>query len=72
MERDLKPEDMVPSTHNPQKRVPTMMTTADMAFKVDPDFRKISERFLGDDPQHFAYVFERAWFKLCHRDMDPV
>jgi catalase-peroxidase len=47
-----------------------MMTTADMAFKADPEFRKISERF-RDDPDYFADVFARAWFKLCHRDMGP-
>jgi catalase-peroxidase len=68
--KDVKPEDMAPAAHTPGKRVPTMMTTADMAFKVDPEFRKISERF-RDDPEHFADVFARAWFKLCHRDMGP-
>jgi catalase-peroxidase len=67
---DQKPEDMAPAAHTAGKRVPTMMTTADMAFKVDPEFRKISERF-RDDPDHFADVFARAWFKLCHRDMGP-
>jgi len=68
--KDVKPEDMAPAAHTAGKRVPTMMTTADMAFKVDPEFRKISERF-RDDPDHFADVFARAWFKLCHRDMGP-
>jgi catalase-peroxidase len=68
--KDVKPEDMAPAAHTPGKRVPTMMTTADMAFKVDPEFRKISERF-RDDPDYFADVFARAWFKLCHRDMGP-
>jgi catalase-peroxidase len=67
---DPKPEDMAPGAHSPDKRVPTMMTTADMAFREDPEFRKISERF-RDDPDHFADVFARAWFKLCHRDMGP-
>jgi catalase-peroxidase len=67
---DPKPDDMAPAAHTPGKRVPTMMTTADMAFKMDPEFRKISERF-RDDPDHFADVFARAWFKLCHRDMGP-
>ena len=47
-----------------------MMTTADMAFREDPEFRKISERF-RDDPDAFADAFSRAWFKLCHRDMGP-
>ncbi|HET9459041.1 MAG TPA: catalase/peroxidase HPI [Sphingomicrobium sp.] len=64
------PEDMAPGAHSPQRRLPTMMTTADMAFKMDPEFRKVSERF-RDDPDYFADVFARAWFKLCHRDMGP-
>jgi catalase-peroxidase len=68
--KDVKPEDMAPAAHTPGKHVPTMMTTADMAFKIDPEFRKISEHF-RDDPDHFADVFARAWFKLCHRDMGP-
>jgi len=67
---DPKPEDLAPAAHTPGKRVPTMMTTADMAFKVDPEFRRASERF-RDDPDYFADVFARAWFKLCHRDMGP-
>ena len=65
-----KPEDLAPGAHSPERRVPTMMTTADMALKVDPEFRKISERF-RDDPAYFADAFARAWFKLCHRDMGP-
>jgi catalase-peroxidase len=47
-----------------------MMTTADMAMKVDPAYRAIMERFRAD-PAHFADAFARAWFKLCHRDMGP-
>ena len=47
-----------------------MMTTADMAMKVDPEYRKICERFRAD-PAYFADAFARAWFKLCHRDMGP-
>ena len=65
-----KPEDMAPGAHSPDRRVPTMMTTADMALKVDPEFRKISEKF-RDDPAYLADAFARAWFKLCHRDMGP-
>ncbi len=65
-----KPEDLAPGAHSPDRRVPTMMTTADMALKVDPEFRKISEKF-RDDPAYFADAFARAWFKLCHRDMGP-
>jgi catalase-peroxidase len=68
--RNPKPEDLAPGAHSPDRRLPTMMTTADMAFKMDPDYRKISERF-RDDPAHFADAFARAWFKLCHRDMGP-
>ena len=58
-----KPEDLAPGAHSPDRRLPTMMTTADMAFKMDPDYRKISERF-RDDPAQFADAFARAWFKL--------
>ena len=65
-----KPEDMAPSAHNPSKRVPTMMTTADMALKVDPEFREISEKFRNDH-EAFKDAFARAWFKLTHRDMGP-
>jgi len=65
-----KPEDMAPAAHTPGKKVPTMMTTADMAFKMDPEFRKISEKFRAD-PAAFADAFARAWFKLTHRDMGP-
>ena len=63
-------ETLAPAAHTPGKRVPTMMTTADMAFKVDPEYRKIMEAFRAD-PAYFADQFARAWFKLCHRDMGP-
>jgi catalase-peroxidase len=65
-----KPEDLAPGAHSPDRRLPTMMTTADMAMKMDPEYRKISERFRAD-PALFADAFARAWFKLCHRDMGP-
>jgi catalase-peroxidase len=68
--KDQKPEDMAPAAHNPTRRVPTMMTTADIAFKVDPKYREIAERFYRN-PDQFADAFARAWFKLCHRDMGP-
>src|SRR3546814_422252 len=68
--RDQKPEDMAPGAHSPDRRVPTMMTTADMAFKTDPAYREISERFYRN-PDQFADAFARAWFKLTHRDMGP-
>jgi len=65
------PEDtLAPAAHTPGKRVPTMMTTADMAFKFDPEYRKVMEKFRAD-PAYFADQFARAWFKLCHRDMGP-
>jgi catalase-peroxidase len=65
------PEDtLAPAAHTSGKRVPTMMTTADMAFKVDPEYRRIMERFRAD-PVYFGDAFARAWFKLCHRDMGP-
>ncbi|MFZ1741332.1 MAG: catalase/peroxidase HPI [Pontixanthobacter sp.] len=63
-------EDMAPDARDPSKKVPTMMTTADMALKMDPEYRKISERF-RDDQAALDDAFARAWFKLCHRDMGP-
>ena len=63
-------EDMAPDARDPSKRVPTMMTTADMALKMDPEFRAISERFHADQTA-LDDAFARAWFKLCHRDMGP-
>jgi catalase-peroxidase len=67
---DPRPEDLAPGAHSPDRRLPTMMTTADMAFKVDPKYRAVCERF-RDDPAYFGDAFARAWFKLCHRDMGP-
>ena len=63
-------ETLAPAAHTPEKRVPTMMSTADMAMKVDPAYREVMERFRAD-PAYFADSFARAWFKLCHRDMGP-
>ncbi len=63
-------EDMAPDARDPSKRVPTMMTTADMALKMDPEFRAISEKFHNDQAA-LDDAFARAWFKLCHRDMGP-
>ncbi len=62
--------DAVPDAHNPAKRHAPMMTTADMALKVDPEYARISEHFLGH-PDEFADAYARAWFKLTHRDMGP-
>jgi catalase-peroxidase len=64
------PADMAPDARDPSKKVPTIMTTADMALKIDPEYRKISERFLAN-PTELDDAFARAWFKLCHRDMGP-
>jgi catalase-peroxidase len=63
-------ETMAPKAHTPGVKVPTMMTTADMAMKVDPAYRAVMEKFRAD-PAYFADAFARAWFKLCHRDMGP-
>ncbi|WDF72547.1 catalase/peroxidase HPI [Novosphingobium sp. KACC 22771] len=63
-------ETLAPKAHTPSVMVPTMMTTADMAMKVDPAYRAIMERYRAD-PAHFADAFARAWFKLTHRDMGP-
>ena len=63
-------ETLAPAAHTPGKKVPTMMTTADKAFKDDGDYRAILEKFRAD-PAYFADAFARAWFKLTHRDMGP-
>ncbi|MBU1325684.1 MAG: catalase/peroxidase HPI [Alphaproteobacteria bacterium] len=63
-------DTLAPAAHTPGKRVPTMMTTADMAMKVDPKYRAVMEKFRAD-PAYFGDAFARAWFKLCHRDMGP-
>ena len=65
-----KAEDLAPDAEDASVRVPTMMTTADMAMREDPAYREISERF-HKNPEHFADAFARAWFKLLHRDMGP-
>ena len=67
---DQKEEHMAPDAEDASKKVPTMMTTADMAMREDPEYRKISEHF-HKNPDHFQDAFARAWFKLLHRDMGP-
>jgi catalase-peroxidase len=67
---DIKEEDKPVDVEDPAIRRMPMMTDADMALKVDPDYRRISERFAAD-PAYFDEVFARAWFKLTHRDMGP-
>ncbi len=65
-----KEEDLAPSAHNPDKKVTTVMTTADLALRMDPIYGPISKRFY-EYPNEFADVFARAWFKLTHRDLGP-
>ncbi|HCY77196.1 MAG TPA: catalase/peroxidase HPI [Ignavibacteriales bacterium] len=68
--KDVKPEDMIPDAHDPSKKHPPVMTTADMSLRFDPIYEPISRRF-HKDPKAFADAFARAWFKLTHRDMGP-
>ena len=67
---DQKEEHMAPDAEDSSKKVPTMMTTADMSMREDPAYREISKRF-HENPEEFADAFARAWFKLLHRDMGP-
>ena len=67
---NIKDEDRPVDVEDPSIRHNPIMTDADMAMKVDPEYRKISERF-HKDPAYFSQVFARAWFKLTHRDMGP-
>ncbi|MFN4290217.1 MAG: catalase/peroxidase HPI [Permianibacter sp.] len=68
--KNCKPEHLIPDAHDPSKKHPPMMTTADLSLRFDPAYEKISRRF-HQDPQAFADAFARAWFKLTHRDMGP-
>lgn len=67
---NIKEEDKPVDSENPSIKRNPIMTDADMAMKVDPEYRKISERFYKD-PEYFSKTFARAWFKLTHRDMGP-
>ncbi|PLX18469.1 MAG: catalase-peroxidase, partial [Salinivirgaceae bacterium] len=67
---NIKEEDKPWDAHIPGVKQNPIMTDADMALKIDPEYRKISERF-AKDPQYFAEVFAKAWFKLTHRDLGP-
>jgi len=67
---NIKEEDKPVGVEDLKKRYNPIMTDADMAMKMDPEYRKISERFYKD-PGYFSEVFARAWFKLTHRDMGP-
>ncbi len=68
--KNCKPEHMIPDAHDPSKKHPPMMTTADLSLRMDPAYEKISRRF-HENPKEFADAFARAWFKLTHRDMGP-
>jgi catalase-peroxidase len=68
--KDVKDEHLAPAAHDSSKKVTTIMTTADMAMKMDPIYGEISKRF-HENPDQFADAFARAWFKLTHRDMGP-
>jgi len=69
--KDVAEKDMVPDAHDPSKKHPPIMTTADMSMRMDPGFEPIARRF-HEHPDQFADAFARAWFKLTHRDMGPV
>ena len=68
--KDLKEEDHAPEVDGSGNRVPIMMTTADMAMRLDPAYEKVSRHF-HENPDVFADAFARAWFKLTHRDSGP-
>lgn len=68
--KDAAAQNTVPDAHDPTKRHAPMMTTADMALRMDPAYEQISRRF-KDDPAALADAFARAWYKLTHRDMGP-
>ena len=67
---DIKEADKPVDVEDPSIKLNPIMTDADMAMKMDPEYRKISERFYNE-PDYFSEVFARAWFKLTHRDMGP-
>ena len=68
--KNVAPEDMIPDAHDPSKKYPPSMTTADLSLKFDPAYEKIARHFLAN-PEEFADAYARAWFKLTHRDMGP-
>jgi len=68
--KNVKPEHMIPDAHDPSKKHPPMMTTADLSLRFDPIYEPIARRF-HQNPQAFTDAFARAWFKLTHRDMGP-
>ncbi|HVN49034.1 MAG TPA: catalase/peroxidase HPI, partial [Bacteroidota bacterium] len=68
--KDVTPEDMIPDAHDPNKKSPPMMTTADLSLRFDPCYEKIARRF-HEHPEQLEDAFAKAWFKLTHRDMGP-
>jgi catalase-peroxidase len=68
--KNVAPEDMVVDAHDPSKKHPPHMTTADLSLRFDPAYEKISRHFAAH-PDEFADAYARAWFKLTHRDMGP-
>ena len=68
--KNCKPEHLIPDAHVPGLKHPPMMTTADLALRMDPAYEKISRRYHAN-PAEFADAFARAWYKLTHRDMGP-
>ena len=68
--KNVRPEHMIPDAHDPSKKNPPMMTTADMSMRIDPIYEPIARRFY-EHPDQFAEAFARAWFKLTHRDIGP-
>jgi catalase-peroxidase len=68
--KDVADKDLAPAAGDPSKRVKTMMTTADMAMRMDPIYEPIARHF-HENPDELADAFAHAWFKLTHRDMGP-
>ncbi len=68
--KKCEPQDMIPDAHDPKKKSPPMMTTADLSLRFDKEFAKVSEKFYKN-PKAFEDAFARAWFKLTHRDLGP-
>ncbi|MBY0510721.1 MAG: catalase/peroxidase HPI, partial [Rhodospirillaceae bacterium] len=68
--KNVKPEHLIPDAHDPSKKFPPMMTTADLSLRFDKKYEPIARRY-HKNPQEFADAFARAWFKLTHRDMGP-
>ncbi len=69
--KDVAAVGTVPDAHDPSLRHAPMMTTADMAMRIDPAYEKISRHF-HQNPQEFAEAYAKAWYKLTHRDMGPI